>query len=107
MDFGGLKPIKQWLEETFDHKLLVAKDDPMRGQIQELDGFKRSGSFMGTDLAYKIADVQVVEATGCEAFALMVYDQVKAWLGKSNVKIEEVEIREHAGNSAIVRRRSR
>ena len=28
MDFGGLKPIKQQLEDLFDHKTVIAEDDP-------------------------------------------------------------------------------
>ena len=28
MDFGGLKKFKNWLEEMFDHTLVVAEDDP-------------------------------------------------------------------------------
>ena len=27
VDFGGLKPLKAWLEDMFDHKLCVDKDD--------------------------------------------------------------------------------
>ena len=29
VDFGSLKPLKQWLEKKFDHKLVLALDDPM------------------------------------------------------------------------------
>lgn len=29
MDFGSLKPVRQWLVQTFDHKTLVAADDPL------------------------------------------------------------------------------
>src|SRR5918993_5827328 len=27
-DFGGLKPVKAWLKDLFDHTMLVAQDDP-------------------------------------------------------------------------------
>ena len=33
-DFGGLKDIKQWLKQMFDHTLCISEDDP------ELDKFK-------------------------------------------------------------------
>ena len=28
MDFGGLKEIKEWLENLFDHTLIINEDDP-------------------------------------------------------------------------------
>jgi 6-pyruvoyltetrahydropterin/6-carboxytetrahydropterin synthase len=28
VDFGGLKPLKQWLEDTFDHKTVIDSEDP-------------------------------------------------------------------------------
>ena len=37
MDFGGLKPIKTWLEDLFDHTLLINEDDP------ELEFFPGNG----------------------------------------------------------------
>ena len=30
MDFGGLKELKQFLEDSFDHTIVVAEDDPKR-----------------------------------------------------------------------------
>ncbi len=35
-DFGGLKPVRQWLHEMFDHTLVVAADDPERGRFEAL-----------------------------------------------------------------------
>ena len=35
VDFGGLKPLKKWLEDNFDHKLCLDNADPM------VDEFKR------------------------------------------------------------------
>src|SRR3954463_9367210 len=29
IDFGGLKNLKLWLQGPFDHKMLVAEDDPV------------------------------------------------------------------------------
>ena len=28
VDFGGLKPLKKWLEDTFDHKTVIDLQDP-------------------------------------------------------------------------------
>lgn len=55
-DFGGLKELKQRLQQTFDHKLVVASDDPWRDELCALRGLS-------------IADVLVMPAVGCEAFA--------------------------------------
>ena len=37
MDFGGLKGVKKWLEEQWDHKVLVAHDDPALLRLRELE----------------------------------------------------------------------
>ena len=92
VDFGSLKSFKQWLQDTFDHKLLVAEDDP---QKEILLGLGKAG----------LADVVMVPATGCERFAEMIYECADIWLGtngyKPRVRIAKVEVREHGANSAI------
>lgn len=60
VDYGGLRPLKDKLEEWFDHTLLVASDDPNRDDLVRL----------GT---LGIAKVTEVEATGCEAIADFLY----------------------------------
>lgn len=92
VDFGGLKPLKQILADTFDHRLLVATDDPMIEQFREMH-------------LHKMADVVEVPATGCEAFATMVYDVTSQWLADAGfsprVWLVSVEVSEHGANSAI------
>lgn len=92
MNFGGLKAVKRMLEDTFDHKLLVAADDP---ELDEICGLAALG----------IADVRVCKAVGCEAFAEMVYEMVDQWLQdmghKPRVRLVSAEVREHGANSAI------
>jgi len=83
--------IKKWLEDNFDHKLLVAEDDPRIESILAL-------SYEG------IADVIQVPRVGCEAFAEYIYDYVDKWVYGSEegrVRLESVEVREHGGNSAV------
>jgi 6-pyruvoyltetrahydropterin/6-carboxytetrahydropterin synthase len=90
-DFGGLKPIRAWLHEMFDHTLIVAADDPEIAQLREL-GHRG------------LASVRVLPAVGCEAVAKFVHDHVSAYVHKENggrVWLESVEVREHGGNSAI------
>lgn len=97
VDFGSLKTFKAQLVDTFDHKLLVAEDDPERPLLQSL-------SERG------VADVVVVPATGCEQFARMVYQAADAWLGdngyKPRCRVARVEVREHGANSAIYAQRA-
>ena len=94
VDFGSLKVFKGWLEDTFDHKTLVAEDDPLLPTL--------FNDMNDQDLI----DMIVVPATGCEAFASMVYESAKIWLHdagySSRVWVSLVEVREHAANSAIV-----
>lgn len=92
VDFGSLKGFKDMLERTFDHKLLVAEDDPFLDDLTQLAGL---------GLAHPV----VVPATGCEAFAKLIYDYAKVWLldngYRPRVRVVSVEVKEHGANSAI------
>lgn len=94
IDFGSLKPVKEWLEHMFDHTLLVAHDDPMLLNLTALD-------------EDDLADIRVVRATGCEAFAEMVACHVQEWLATEGhtprVALTKVEVKEHNSNGAIWR----
>lgn len=98
VDFGGLKGVKAMLEDTFDHKLLVAEDDPILNTSPFLYGVGEA------------ADIVVVPATGCEAFAELIFECVEQWLKDAGFSprawLESVEVREHAGNSAICNRQT-
>lgn len=85
IDFGGLKDIKSWLQDTFDHKTLVAMDDP------EIETFKEL-----SDLG--LIDLSVVETIGCESFAKMIADKALTYTDK----LHSVQVREHQGNAASV-----
>lgn len=90
VDFGGLKAVKRWLEDTFDHKTLVAKDDPA---IEAFRALHTAG----------LIDLVEVEAVGCEQFAAMIARHVSAWLEGvcgDRVRLVGVEVREHGANSA-------
>ena len=90
-DFGGLKPVRQWLHEMFDHTLVVAADDPDRGRLEDLG---RAG----------LADIRILPDVGCEATARFVYERVNEIINNETagrVWVESVEVREHSGNSAI------
>lgn len=96
VDFGGLKPIKKWLEDTFDHKTIIAEDDPALQAIQTL-----------ADVG--ALDLTIVDAVGCERFAEKIFRYVDQWLQaqpeyKGRVLLGTVEVSEHDGNSAMVAR---
>lgn len=62
-DYGSLKPLKEQLEDWFDHTTLVSEDDP------ELDFYKemeRRG----------IAKLTILPKVGCESLADMLYKYV-------------------------------
>ena len=37
VDFGGLKPLKAWLQDNFDHKVALDKTDPHLEKFKELE----------------------------------------------------------------------
>ena len=90
VDFGGLKELESWLRNNFDHKTLVASDDPELSIFQELN--ERG-----------IIDMVIVESTGAEMFAKMAMDY-SSNLIKSQYDdrcwVESVTVREHGANSA-------
>ena len=87
-DFGGLKPVKAFLAEMFDHKLLVAKDDPRLDDLTMLNELD-------------LAQILVVNDVGCEAFAKLVFQTTEVLLDlRPGVKLISVECREHEGNAA-------
>lgn len=91
MDFGDLGAVKQALVHNFDHRTVVAVDDPQLDWFQEA---QRIG----------ILDLIVLEAVGCEAFAKFIHREVAQWLAfaeGTRVKVTSVEVREHGANSAI------
>lgn len=93
VDFGGLKDVKKMLVDTFDHKLLVAEDDPELDMLASLAGLG-------------LADVIILPAVGCEAFAKHIHAFINKWLMDfarigDRVWAPSVEVMEHGANSAI------
>ena len=93
MDFGGLKPLKNLLEDWFDHTLLVAQDDPMREHLLNLGKLK-------------IAKITEVEKTGCEGIADFLYEYVNTiflpgYGEKDRIWCSRVEVRETDSNMAM------
>ena len=90
-----LKGVKKWLEEQWDHRLLLSSDDPL------LDEFRKIDELGGCNI--NVMDVAKGYGPGIEQSCKFVYDHVnpmiieatdgKAWL-------EKVEVWEHELNSA-------
>jgi len=95
VDFGGLKPLKQILEDTFDHTTVIAQDDP------HLDYFKQ-GELLG------VLRLVIVEDGGCEKFSELIYEVAEQWLKDAGFaprcSLVSVEVKEHGANSAIFTR---
>lgn len=96
VDFGGLKDFKKWLESQWDHRLLIASDDP------ELETFKELHKKELIDL--NIMDVKKGYGPGIEASCKFVYDHLNPIIVSSSEGrcwVKSVEIWEHENNSAI------
>jgi 6-pyruvoyltetrahydropterin/6-carboxytetrahydropterin synthase len=94
LDFGGLKGLRAWLHEMFDHTTVVASDDP---HLETFEALARDD----------LIDLRVLPAVGCEATATFVFDYVDRYISEmtqGRVWVETVEVREHGGNSAIYQR---
>lgn len=92
IDFGSLRSIKDWLQDTFDHKTLVADDDPKFFHLEEM-------------ASLGLIDMRPVAAVGVEKFAEMVFDHVDKFLQDNDhwprVNLVSVKVSEHSGNSAV------
>jgi len=89
-DFGGCDWIKKYLRDMFDHKTVIAEDDP------ELQVF-RAAADRG------VLDLVLFPAVGCEKFAEIVYNNVAATVAletNDRVRLKSVKVFEHQGNSA-------
>tara|TARA_R100001377_G_C3194755_1_gene112217 strand:- start:1501 stop:1965 length:465 start_codon:yes stop_codon:yes gene_type:complete len=94
MDFGGLRPLKDKLEEWFDHTLLLALDDPHYEDIKKLGKLG-------------LAKITEVEKTGCEGIASFLYEYVNtiflpSYGEKHRIWCCKVEVRETDNNMAMI-----
>lgn len=93
VDFGSLKSLKGWLEDTFDHKTIVAEDDPKLVLFREME-------------IAGLIQLRILPSAGCEKFAEAIAHYTEMWLQSNGYSprcwLESVEVREHEGNSAIV-----
>tara|TARA_R110001632_G_scaffold68465_9_gene160470 strand:+ start:1486 stop:1929 length:444 start_codon:yes stop_codon:yes gene_type:complete len=91
VDFGGLKVLKDWLEDNFDHSIAVAKDDPEMKTFMELE-------------EKHLARVVVMNGVGCEKFAEQAFyqaDKLVKEMTDGRCFAVSCEVKEHGANSAI------
>ena len=94
VDFGGLKLLESWLRQNFDHKTLVALDDPMFSVFEKMH-------------ESEAIDMVTVDATGCEMFAQMAMEYSTELIQKiygDRCWVDSVTVREHGANSATCKR---
>lgn len=98
VDYGSLRPLKGLLEEWFDHKLLVAEDDPQLSEFLKIQ-------------EWGLAKLTVVGKTGCEGLAEFIIHYInEQWLplhypeknddGTLRAICRKVEVRETDSNMA-------
>ena len=92
MDFGDLKDVKKWIEAEWDHRVLIASDDPLLQQLKELESH-------GGILLNVLPDGYY---PGIEESCRYLYDMLSPMIQKktnNRVEITRVEIWEHENNS--------
>lgn len=91
VDFGGLKPLKAWLEDHFDHKVCADNRDP---HLMDLFDLQDKG----------LAEIRVFEGVGAEKFAEHAWryaDQLIREKTNNRCWCVSCECAEHGANSAI------
>jgi len=94
VDFGGLKPLKAWLQDSFDHKLALDKNDPHIEKFRELEKLD-------------LVDIKIFDGVGAEKFAEHAFnfaDKLVREQTNNRCYVVEVECAEHGANSAIYKR---
>lgn len=90
-DFGGFKELKAIFEHTFDHKLVIAGDDPHLELFRTLE-------------VAGVAELVVLPGgVGCERFAEFVLKTADKFIDvatNGRVRVKSVQINEHANNFA-------
>jgi len=89
MDFSGLKGVKAWLDDMFDHTCLINSDDPELELFKELD--ERG-----------VIQLRVLPNVSMEATAKFVAEHVQGMLDEvtgGRVRILALECRENEKNS--------
>ena len=90
VDFGGLKDIKRWLEDNFDHTVVLQADDPMARTFRE---FSKNGDC-------KLTLIPCVSAEGWACYIAKYMDQKIREITKGRAWVISLEVRENSKNAA-------
>lgn len=93
VDFGGLKPLKKWLEDSFDHKVVLTSTDPHMETFKDLE---KKG----------LAELTIMDGVGAEKFAEHAWryaNELVKEMSDGRCWCVEAECAEHGANSAIYR----
>lgn len=93
-DFGSFKELSKILQKTFDHKLVIDRNDPAKPAYRELE-------------RYGAAEIVEMDGVGIEKFAQHVFietDNYVKYHTNKRVWCTMVEVFEHDKNSAIYKR---
>lgn len=101
VDFGGLKWLKEWLEEKFDHTTVLNANDPHRVYFES--NAVNKDPINGSLCLY---DLRWVPDCSCEGLAAYVFSQVNSQLltrTDGRVSLAKVVVYEDSKNSAAVK----
>lgn len=93
-DFGAFKELSKSLQKTFDHKLVIDKNDPAKPAFREIE-------------RYGAAEIVEMDGVGIEKFAQYVFEETDNYVKyhtNRRVWCSQVEVFEHDKNSAIFRK---
>ena len=91
VDFGGLKPLKKWLEDNFDHKVVLDSNDWALPNFRALED---AG----------LAELNILDGVGVEKFAEHAFKKAQELvhsMSEGRCWVVSCECAEHGANSAI------
>lgn len=96
IDFGKLKPLKKWIDDKFDHALILNESDPQLTSFRQL---------LDPQSALKEQFARIVTLPDCSAEGLAEYlfeqsDIIVKELSQERVAVKRVTVFEDSKNSA-------
>ena len=95
VDFGGLKELKEYLINNFDHKTCISANDPHLSLFKDLD-------------SKEIISLNIFKnGVGIEKFAEFIFNETNEFIREKTEErcwVVKCEVWEHLGNSAIYTR---
>jgi len=91
VDFGGLKGLKELLQNQFDHTTCISRTDP---KLDEFKRLKEAG----------VCDLRIMDGVGIEKFAEYCHTVAESYVDEltdGRCNCVKVEVFEHENNSAI------